>query len=149
MRYNNHDFYNLPEGVTTDLADGFQIADVCPAECSEVVSRVIIRHQCSHNAFTQCSSSKLSYTAPPPLPCSLSHTAGRTPLPARRQRAHRLGAARGAVRARARARHHVLPRRSEALGAAARQAAAEASRRDLDRVGEARAWSGVRGGGGG
>jgi hypothetical protein len=38
------DFYNLPEGVTTDLADGFQIADLCPAECSEVVSRVIIRH---------------------------------------------------------------------------------------------------------
>jgi hypothetical protein len=38
------EFYNLPEGVTTDLADGFQIADVCPAECSEVVSRVILRH---------------------------------------------------------------------------------------------------------
>jgi hypothetical protein len=40
-------FYHLPEGVTTDAADGFSIADVCPAECSEVVSRVIIRHQCS------------------------------------------------------------------------------------------------------
>ena len=40
-------FFNLPEGVTTDLADGDQIADLCPAECSEVVSRVIIRHQCS------------------------------------------------------------------------------------------------------
>jgi hypothetical protein len=38
------DFYNLPEGVTTDVADGFQIADLCPAECSEIVSRVIIRH---------------------------------------------------------------------------------------------------------
>jgi hypothetical protein len=33
-------FFNLPEGVTTDAADGFLIADVCPAECSEVVSRV-------------------------------------------------------------------------------------------------------------
>ena len=33
-------FFNLPEGVTTDLADGDQIADLCPAECSEVVSRV-------------------------------------------------------------------------------------------------------------
>jgi hypothetical protein len=38
------DFYNLPEGVTTDLVDGFLIADLCPAECSEVVSRVILRH---------------------------------------------------------------------------------------------------------
>jgi hypothetical protein len=33
-------FFNLPEGVTTDLADGDQIADLCPAECSEVVSKV-------------------------------------------------------------------------------------------------------------
>ena len=33
-------FFNLPEGVTTDMADAFQIADLCPAECSEVVSRV-------------------------------------------------------------------------------------------------------------
>jgi hypothetical protein len=33
-------FFNLPEGVTTVLADGDQIADLCPAECSEVVSRV-------------------------------------------------------------------------------------------------------------
>jgi hypothetical protein len=38
------DFYNLPEGVTTDVADGFLIADLCPVECSEIVSRVIIRH---------------------------------------------------------------------------------------------------------
>jgi hypothetical protein len=30
-------FFNLPEGVTTD---GDQIADLCPAECSEVVSQV-------------------------------------------------------------------------------------------------------------
>ena len=44
--YGALDFYNLPEGVTTDSADGFQIADLCPAECSEVVSRVI-RHQFS------------------------------------------------------------------------------------------------------
>ena len=44
VSYGDLDFYNLPEGVTTDLADGFQIADLCPAECSEVVSRVIIRH---------------------------------------------------------------------------------------------------------
>ena len=41
------DFYNLPEGVTTDPADGFLFADLCPAECSEVVSQVIIRCQCS------------------------------------------------------------------------------------------------------
>ena len=33
-------FFNLPEGVTTVVADGFMIADLCPAECSEVVSRV-------------------------------------------------------------------------------------------------------------
>ena len=33
-------FFNLPEGVTTVLADGHLIADLCPAECSEVVSRV-------------------------------------------------------------------------------------------------------------
>ena len=33
-------FFNLPEGVTIDLADGHLIADLCPAECSEVVSRV-------------------------------------------------------------------------------------------------------------
>jgi hypothetical protein len=33
-------FFNLPEGVTTHAADGDQIADVCPTECSEVVSRV-------------------------------------------------------------------------------------------------------------
>jgi hypothetical protein len=33
-------FFNLPEGVTTAVADGDQIADLCPAECSEVVSRV-------------------------------------------------------------------------------------------------------------
>jgi hypothetical protein len=33
-------FFNLPEGVTTVLADAFMIADLCPAECSEVVSRV-------------------------------------------------------------------------------------------------------------
>jgi hypothetical protein len=36
-------FYNVPENVTTDSA---LIADLCPAECPEVVSRVI-RHQCS------------------------------------------------------------------------------------------------------
>jgi hypothetical protein len=33
-------FFNLPEGATTVVADGFQIADLCPVECSEVVSRV-------------------------------------------------------------------------------------------------------------
>ena len=33
-------FFNLPEGVTTVLADGDLIADLCPAECSEVVSQV-------------------------------------------------------------------------------------------------------------
>jgi hypothetical protein len=33
-------FFNLPEGMTTAEADGDQIADLCPAECSEVVSRV-------------------------------------------------------------------------------------------------------------
>jgi hypothetical protein len=33
-------FFNLPEGVTTVEADGFMFADLCPAECSEVVSRV-------------------------------------------------------------------------------------------------------------
>ena len=33
-------FFNLPEGVTTVWEDGFLIADLCPAECSEVVSRV-------------------------------------------------------------------------------------------------------------
>ena len=42
--YSGLNFYNLPEGVTTDLADGFKIVDLCPAECSEVISRVI-RHQ--------------------------------------------------------------------------------------------------------
>jgi hypothetical protein len=36
----SYTFFNLPEGVTTDLADGSLIADLCPAECSEVVSRV-------------------------------------------------------------------------------------------------------------
>jgi hypothetical protein len=46
VEYGDLDFFNLPEGVTTDQADGFKIADLCPAECSEVVSRVI-RHQCS------------------------------------------------------------------------------------------------------
>jgi hypothetical protein len=33
-------FFNLPEGVTTAVADGDQIADLCPAGCSEIVSRV-------------------------------------------------------------------------------------------------------------
>jgi hypothetical protein len=33
-------FFNLPEGVTTVEADGFLIKDVCPAECTEVVSKV-------------------------------------------------------------------------------------------------------------
>ena len=47
VRFGDLNFYHLPEGVTTDLADGFKIVDLCPAECSEVVSRVIIRHQCS------------------------------------------------------------------------------------------------------
>jgi hypothetical protein len=47
MNIGDLNFFNLPEGVTTDLADGFKIVDLCPAECSEVVSRVIIRHQCS------------------------------------------------------------------------------------------------------
>jgi hypothetical protein len=32
--------FNLPEGVTTVYADGFMIADLCPAECSGVVSKV-------------------------------------------------------------------------------------------------------------
>jgi hypothetical protein len=40
VNYGDLDFFNLPEGVTTDLADGNLIADVCPAECSEVVSQV-------------------------------------------------------------------------------------------------------------
>jgi hypothetical protein len=34
--YGDLTFFNLPEGVTTVLADGDQIADLCPAECSEV-----------------------------------------------------------------------------------------------------------------
>jgi hypothetical protein len=38
--YHGYAFFNLPEGVTIDLADGFQIADLCPAECSGVVSKV-------------------------------------------------------------------------------------------------------------
>jgi hypothetical protein len=33
-------FFNLPEGVTTDVTDLYFIADVCPAECSWVVSKV-------------------------------------------------------------------------------------------------------------
>ena len=33
-------FFNLPEGVTTVQAGGSLFADLCPAECSEVVSRV-------------------------------------------------------------------------------------------------------------
>jgi hypothetical protein len=33
-------FFNLPEGVTTDIADGSLFADLCPAECTEVVSKV-------------------------------------------------------------------------------------------------------------
>jgi hypothetical protein len=36
----SHTFFNLPEGVTTDEADSFVFADLCPAECSEVVSKV-------------------------------------------------------------------------------------------------------------
>jgi hypothetical protein len=39
MIYSDTTFFNLPEGVTTDHADSL-IADLCPAECSEVVSRV-------------------------------------------------------------------------------------------------------------
>jgi hypothetical protein len=42
--YESYTFFNLPEGVTTDLADGDQIADVCPTECSEVVSKVSHTH---------------------------------------------------------------------------------------------------------
>jgi hypothetical protein len=38
--YGDLTFFNLPEGVTTVEADGFVIADLCPAECSEVVSMV-------------------------------------------------------------------------------------------------------------
>jgi hypothetical protein len=39
--YEDTTFFNLPEGVTAEhYADGFLIADMCPAECSEVISRV-------------------------------------------------------------------------------------------------------------
>jgi hypothetical protein len=38
--YGDLTFFNLPEGVTTVQADGDQIADLCPAGCSGVVSRV-------------------------------------------------------------------------------------------------------------
>jgi hypothetical protein len=38
--YGDLTFFNLPEGVTTVETDGSIIADLCPAECSEVVSRV-------------------------------------------------------------------------------------------------------------
>ena len=39
--YGSLTFFNLPEGVTTD---GDQIADLCPAECSGIVSKV--SHKC-------------------------------------------------------------------------------------------------------
>jgi hypothetical protein len=56
-------FFNLPEGVTTVLADGFMFADLCPAECSEVVSRV------SHNSYKYSHTViyELSRTARPPF----------------------------------------------------------------------------------
>jgi hypothetical protein len=40
VTYHDLTFFNLPEGVTTALTDSNQIADLCPVECSEVVSRV-------------------------------------------------------------------------------------------------------------
>jgi hypothetical protein len=40
VTYQSYTFFNLPEGVTTVETDGSMIADLCPAECSEVVSRV-------------------------------------------------------------------------------------------------------------
>jgi hypothetical protein len=52
MVYEDLTFFNLPEGVTTVLADGDQIADLCPAECSEVVSQV---SHTTTNTTTQCS----------------------------------------------------------------------------------------------
>jgi hypothetical protein len=59
--FTSYTFFNLPEGVTTVLADGFMIADLCPAECSNVVSQV--SHKCywkfdraadATNTTTQC-----------------------------------------------------------------------------------------------
>jgi hypothetical protein len=37
---NDFTFFNLPENVTTAIGDGSLIADLCPAECSGVVSQV-------------------------------------------------------------------------------------------------------------
>ena len=56
-------FFNLPEGVTTVEADSFLIADLCPAECSEVVSQV------SHTyyKYNHTVSFELSRTARPPF----------------------------------------------------------------------------------
>jgi hypothetical protein len=48
--YHGLAFFNLPEGVTTVLADGHLIADLCPAECSEVVSRVSHAY-CKYEVF--------------------------------------------------------------------------------------------------
>ena len=39
-------FFNLPEGVTTVEADGFMIADLCPAECSNVTQMDRVSHTC-------------------------------------------------------------------------------------------------------
>ena len=78
-------FFNLLEGVTTVEADGFLFADLCPAECSEVVSRV--SH--AYYKYSHAVSYELSRTARTVL-APLSYTAGRTPLPERRQRAHRI-----------------------------------------------------------
>jgi hypothetical protein len=38
VTFQDYTFFNLPEGVARDLSDGSVIADVCPAECSEVVA---------------------------------------------------------------------------------------------------------------
>jgi hypothetical protein len=47
--YGSLTFFNLPEGVTTVETDGSIIADLCPAECSEVVARVShIYYKCNH-----------------------------------------------------------------------------------------------------
>jgi hypothetical protein len=61
--YGEYTFFNLPEGVTTAEEDGDQIADLCPAECSEVVSRV--SH--AYYKYSHAVSYELSLTARPPF----------------------------------------------------------------------------------
>jgi hypothetical protein len=52
MELHDATFYNLPEGVTTVEADSFLLADLCPAECSGVVSQVK-SPMCVTNTITQ------------------------------------------------------------------------------------------------